>query len=92
MRLFLLLIIPLFTFSCSSKKFEKQMVSEDGKVKLILTAIQRVPLDPYTTVIHVEGYGHNESLPFELYNSEYLFKSNAIKTISDSILFLFSST
>ena len=71
MKKYTFLLLTIVLLSCSAKKVDKKFVSDDQEVSLTISATQSVAFDPFVTSVLVEGYGHRETLSFEVYNNNF---------------------
>jgi len=83
-KLFIFTFLTIATFSCSEKKVEKSFASEDKKVTLHVSAIQRAAFDPYLTNVNVKGFGHDENLSFEIYSNSLTDADIKMSWVSNS--------
>ena len=59
----------VFLFSCETKQVEKVCESPNQNVMVEILSIQQAVLAPFMTRVIVKGYGHDDTLSFEVYNS-----------------------
>ncbi|MFK7900734.1 MAG: hypothetical protein AB8B61_08245 [Cyclobacteriaceae bacterium] len=79
-----LFLLSVTLLSCTAKKVQKIYTSDNKGVTLTITAIQPVPFDPYQTTVNVKGFGHDETLPFEVYSNSLTTEKISMNWSSNS--------